>query len=132
MIDKQSFHHIGYATNDMDKEYEHFSSLGYEIESDVFEDPIQGVRGCFIVGPGPRIELLENLGTSHTLAPWIDAGVKFYHLAYTVDNMDLAIDWFEKQRAIMTISPVPDVAFNNRNIAFFMMRNRQLIEIIER
>lgn len=132
MIDKQSFHHIGYATTDIAREEEHFASLGYEIESDVFEDYSQGVRGCFIVGPGPRIELLENLDQSNTLSPWIESGVKFYHLAYMVDNMELALHWFENQRSIMTVAPVPAVAFNNRKIAFFMMRNRQLIEVIER
>lgn len=132
MINDHSFHHIGCATNDIIKEAEYFSALGYEIDSETFQDYTQGVRGCFLAGPGPRIELLENLENSSTLAPWLNSGIKFYHMAYLVENIDMTVDWFKKKRAVLTVPPIPAVAFNNRKIAFFMMRNRQLIEVIEK
>ena len=63
------FHHIGYATPSLEKERAFFAFLGYHLEGEPFADRLQGVTGCFLSGPGPRIELLENLIGANTLTP---------------------------------------------------------------
>jgi len=126
------FHHLGYATHSVQREFVHFSTLGYTQEGDSFIDPLQGVSGCFINGAGPRIELLEALPHAQVLAPWLEAGIHFYHMAYLVDSMEEAMDWVAKQRARVTMQPLPSVAFSGRQIMFAMLRNRNLIEFIER
>lgn len=126
------FHHIGYATSSLDRERKVFESLGYTLEGDLFTDSIQGVAGCFLTGAGPRIELLEPLDGSQTLAPWINAGIKMYHLAYCVDDVVRATQWARDQRARVTVEPVPAVAFGGRHISFVMFRNGLLIEFIEK
>ena len=130
--DGHEFHHIGYATTDLDREWASFRVLGYRLEGEAFADPFQGVHGFFLVGAGPRIELLESLPGSRTLAPWLASGVRMYHIAYTVPDIVDAVAWAREQRARITVDPVPAVAFQGRRISFAMFRNGLLVEFIER
>lgn len=126
------FHHIGYACTSVAKELDFFTFLGYRLEGEWFCDPIQGVAGCFLAGPGPRIELLENLPDANNLTPWINAGIKMYHFAYLVANMERALTWARQQRARVVVAPVPAVAFGGRSISFIMFRNGLMLEFIEK
>jgi methylmalonyl-CoA/ethylmalonyl-CoA epimerase len=126
------FHHIGYATKSVEREIETFAKLGYCLEGKPFTDQVQGVSGCFLVGPGPRIELLESLSDSKTLVPWLEAGIKMYHLAFLVDDIHKSTGWARQQRARVTVEPVPAVAFAGRYISFVMFRNGLLVEFIEK
>lgn len=128
------FHHLGYACTSIARERSVFESLGYEQEGQAFSDPIQGVNGCFMLGPGPRIELLENTEGSRTLTPWLEAGTKLYHLAYEVEtSLDEAVTCVvRRERARVVVQPVPAVAFGGRHICFVMFRQGLLIELIER
>lgn len=126
-----AFHHIGYATASIDLDIEFFGRVGYNQEGVRFSDHVQGVAGCFLVGAGPRIELLENLPGSDTLTPWLQNSSKMYHIAYEVSNLDGAIAWAREQRGVMTVSPVPAVAFGGRKICFFLFRRGPMIEFIE-
>ena len=126
------FHHIGYACTSIDNDAKLFSFFGYEQEGDTFTDETQGVKGCFMVGNGPRIELLENLPASDTLTPWLDSGIKMYHMAYLVEDVCGALEWVCAQRARVIVRPVPAAAFDGREIAFVMFRGGFLLEFIER
>lgn len=126
------FHHIGYATASIDQEYRFFERLGYRAEGDAFADPVQGVAGRFLIGAGPRIELLENLPGSHTLTPWLEAGVAMYHFAYWVDDIESALQWAKSQRGKVAVQPVPAIAFGGRRICFAIFRTRMMLEFIER
>ena len=126
------FHHIGCATASIERERSVFEFLGYQIEGKPFSDTLQGVAGCFFCGPGPRIELLENLPGSDILTPWVNAGVKMYHFAYRVDDICTAIDWARGQRAKVIVQPVPAIAFGGRYISFVMFRNGMMLEFIQK
>ncbi|MDZ4855161.1 MAG: VOC family protein [Nitrospirota bacterium] len=126
------FHHIGCATTSIERERRVFEVLGYQVEGAPFVDTLQGVTGCFVCGPGPRIELLENLPGADTLTPWINAGVKMYHFAYQVQDMSNAIDWARSQRAKVIVQPVPATAFDGRHISFVMFRNSMMLEFIHK
>ena len=76
------FHHVGVACLDLDREEERFALLGYRREGQDFHDPIQGVSGRFLVGGGPRVELLVPDTVNGVLEPWLKSGKKLYHLAY--------------------------------------------------
>lgn len=127
-----SFHHLGYATRSIARERAVFTTLGYRQEGEDFADPRQGVAGCFLTGPGPRIELLENLPGSDTLTPWLGQGARFYHLAYLVDRVADAVAWATAEGARVIVAPVPAVAFGGRPIAFVVFRNLLVLELIER
>ncbi len=124
------FHHIGYATEDISRELPHFERIGYRVEGDAFVDPIQGITGLFLCGPGPRIELLSNYLDSVTLTPWLDKGVRMYHLAWEVENLDETIERHRKWRSRVMVEPVRSVAFAGRRIAFVLQRNGLVVEYI--
>jgi methylmalonyl-CoA/ethylmalonyl-CoA epimerase len=126
-----AFHHLGYACADLAKDRAQFERLGYAVEGEAFEDPVQGIAGLFLTGAGPRIELLQNLPGSKTLDPWLAQGTKVYHFAYEAPDLSAAMAWARAQRAITTVQPVPAVAFGGRRIAFVMLRNGWLLEFIE-
>ncbi|MDA5192508.1 VOC family protein [Govanella unica] len=132
MISGNEFHHIGIACTDFNREQLAFAALGYAAEGPDFEDPIQGIRGRFLTGGGPRLELVSQLARGGVLEDWLKRGVKFYHMAYTVENMDAAIAAALERRGKLIVAPVPAVAFNGRNICFMMMPNMALVEWIER
>ncbi len=127
-----NFHHIGYACVNIEVEQRSLTSLGYTQEGADFEDPIQCVRGRFLVGGGPRIELLEQLDGENVLSPWLDKGTKMYHIAYEVNAMTEAVDKLAGEGAKLIVSPVPAIAFDNREIAFLLTRTMLLVELIQR
>jgi methylmalonyl-CoA/ethylmalonyl-CoA epimerase len=125
------FHHIGYATESVDRDAALFAAMGYTAEGDAFVDPVQGVRGLFMTGNGPRIELLENLPGADTLTPWLGRGVRMYHMAYFVPSIEDALTWAAARRGRIAVAPVPAVAFGGRRIAFVMFRHGLMLEFIE-
>lgn len=126
-----SFHHLGVACEDLDKEARAYAQLGYEQLLPDFEDETQGVRGRFMSGPGPCVELLVDLDGSTTVKPWLDRGVKIYHQAFETPHLNDAITYFTSQRARVSVPPVSAVAFDGRPIAFLLLPNMQLIELIQ-
>ena len=132
MIDlsQLNFHHIGVACKDLDAETAKLKIMGYAIEGDDFIDPIQGVKGRFLAGQTPRLELLVPLAGDSVLAPWLTSNVKMYHLAYETDSLADTIGQLCAQRGRLVVKPVPAVAFDHREIAFIMLPNMLLIELI--
>jgi methylmalonyl-CoA/ethylmalonyl-CoA epimerase len=131
MMDGLRFHHLGVACRNLDRELRAFQVLGYEMLGEVFSDPIQGIRGCFLRGCGPDLELLAPLHDSSPLKPWLDRGVKIYHHAYEVDSLRDAMERLVAQGAIMMSPPKQAAAFSGREIAFVMLSNTFLIELIQ-
>jgi len=125
------FHHLGVACRDIEKDFAVWADLGYEREGEVFADQTQGIRGLFLHGAGPRLELLEDLPGRNTVAPWLEKGARICHSAYEVPNLDVDLKRLTARRARIVVEPVPAVAFGNRKICFLMLRNFSLIELIE-
>ena len=123
---------MGVACADVRAEAQHFMALGYAAEGDPFEDPLQGVRGQFMAGQAPRVELLEPMPAtpSGVLAPWLAQGIKLYHLGYRVADLPRAVEAMRGNRGKLVAGPLPAVAFGGRPIAFVMLPNRLLIELI--
>lgn len=126
------FHHVGVACADIRAEAAQFAPLGYVAEGAPFEDPAQGVRGQFMGGQAPRVELLEPLSAkpSGVLAPWLARDVKLYHLAYVVHDLARSIEALRARHGKLVAAPAPAVAFGGRAVAFVMLPNRLLIEVI--
>jgi methylmalonyl-CoA/ethylmalonyl-CoA epimerase len=127
-----SFHHIGVACYDLDREEAAFAAFGYCREAADFFDPIQAIHGRFLVGGGPRLELLKNHADRGPLTPWLKKGVRFYHVAYETDNLAGAAATLARAGAKQVVAPVPAVAFDGRFISFHMLPNLSLVELISR
>ncbi|GAC1424835.1 MAG: VOC family protein [Candidatus Velthaea sp.] len=125
-----AFHHIGVASRNFEVEERCFAALGYVREGADFHDPIQGVHGRFLIGGGPRLELLRNDKEPGVLSGWLKKGVRFYHLAYEADDLERELAEFLGAGARQVVAPVPAVAFNGRLITFIMLQNLSLVELI--
>jgi hypothetical protein len=124
------FHHVGVISADVELESRQLAALGYQAEGELFIDPVQGVRGLFLTGQSPRLELLAPLSGDGLLAPWIKSKNKLYHLAYETPDLPKAIANLRQGRAKVVVEPVPAVAFGGRHIAFLILPNRLLVELI--
>jgi methylmalonyl-CoA/ethylmalonyl-CoA epimerase len=129
MIEGLAFHHIGVACKDLLKNENVYSALGYRRVSE-FEDVGLGVCGVFIEGPGPRLELVADLPDSGVVAPWLTRDSAMYHLAFETDDLAAALVTVSAAGAKVLTRPTPAVAFRGRLIAFVMLRNMALVELI--
>ncbi len=125
------FHHVGLACKDIEVERAAHKLLGYADEGSVFVDPRQRIRGCFMVSAGMRIELLQPEGESSPLLPHLSRGIKMYHQAFETDAIETSIEELRRAGAIVTVAPVPAIAFGGRPIAFLMLRTTMLVELIQ-
>jgi methylmalonyl-CoA/ethylmalonyl-CoA epimerase len=129
------FHHVGYATDDIQRYLvEYFVPLFRPLSvSEVVADPIQRVAVCFAsMAGGTTIELVEPLGEKspvHAVIGSSRGGV--YHLCYEVDDLDYALRRFRDKRCLPLGRPAPAVAFGGRRIVFLMTPQKDLIELLE-
>jgi methylmalonyl-CoA/ethylmalonyl-CoA epimerase len=126
---KMRFHHLGVATDSLQRDLGAYRALGYRPEGAVVVDERQGVKGLFLVGGGPRLELLEPLPGSDTLAPFLSRGIKCYHHAYEVESLENSLAALRAAGAKQLAPPV-DSAPLNRQIVFLVLPNRWIVELI--
>lgn len=126
------FHHLGLACRDMAKEEARLAVLHYRAASPTYSDAGLGVKVRFLEGPGPRLELVEQLPGSVLLEPWLAQGHKIYHMAYFVSQLESAIDYFRAEGAKVLVKSTPAVAFDLAPISFLLLPNRLLVEFIEK
>ena len=111
----KQFHHIEYCSLERDRKA-NFQFLGYQAESHCFTDSSQGIMGQFMIANNqPRIELLQNSEGSTTLTPYLEKGVKLYHFAYSVDQIEKACEYLVKCRA-KVMSPLKESVYFGKRI----------------
>lgn len=126
------YHHAGVACQRLEDERLWYQdSLGFQNEGEIFVDPLQGIRGCFLTNGGTRIEIVEALPESLALAPWLQRGYSIYHLAFEVSDLEASIERLDGAKARLVSPPKPAVAFGGRRVAFCMRPNLTLVELIE-
>jgi len=126
-----NFHHIGLACEDINKEIKAHQMLDYKIESNLFEDEYQKIKGVFMTNGGFRIELLEALSIDSPINNYLKKGIRMYHQCFVTKNLEIAIEYLTNEGAILVGEPNAAVAFNQRRIAFLYLRTQMLIELIE-
>lgn len=131
-----TFHHLGLACRAFDSERTALAAIGYQPVGPEVEDAGLGVKVCFLEGGGPRIELVAPLlrdgaAVSSILEGWLARGTKIYHIAYTVTDFAALVESRLDRKAKLVAGPLPAVAFEGRQVAFFMLRDGLLIELIE-
>jgi methylmalonyl-CoA/ethylmalonyl-CoA epimerase len=126
------FHHAGVACRSLEKEIRWYSSvLGYHTEGASFDDPLQGIRGQFMLLGNNRVELLEPLDGSNVLDAWLGRRSPIYHFGFEVVDLVSAIEAVTVAGAKVMSDPKPAVAFAGRHVAFCIRPNLTLIELIE-
>jgi methylmalonyl-CoA/ethylmalonyl-CoA epimerase len=128
-------HHVGYLVPDIPVAAAHFTgALGYRVESDVIEDPIQTARVQFFRTPGGNswLELISPLGKESKLTAALAKGGGLNHLCYEVSDLPLACQHFRENQCMLLSPPALAQAFPGRRIAWFMDNRRFLFELVEK
>jgi methylmalonyl-CoA/ethylmalonyl-CoA epimerase len=128
-------HHVGAAVKSITAALPTYEAvLGYRVLSGPFEDPIQRVSVCF-VGSGrqgePLIELVEPAADSSPLTSFLAKGIGAYHVCYEVGDLEAALAHARAHGCVVLGEPAPAVAFDGRQIAWFYLPSRQLVELLE-
>lgn len=137
--DRLLFHHIGVACRPdalaQGAEREKLDLLGYCPEGEEWTDDRLGMRGQFMVAGhagAPRLELVAPYGSQSPVTSWLERGIKLYHLAFLATDLSAEIERMRKHRAKLMLPPTPAVAFGGRHVAFVMLPNLLLVEVIEK
>ena len=92
----------------------------------------QKVRELYMTDGATTVELLEPLGEGSPLRAFLNRNPTggLVHLALEVADLDAAIARVNAAGGRLVVVPVPDVAFNERRIAFVYLGG-QVTELIE-
>mgnify|MGYP003993695259 FL=1 len=125
------FHHIGFLTENINRTVNQFKFLNYKKEKKLFIDKVFKVKIQFIKLNTNIIELIKpsesNIGLKNSFKNKNYA----YHFAYKVYDIDHEISKLEKKFKLI-VKPTPAIAFNNKKVSFFKMKNGFIIELIEK
>ena len=131
-----SLHHIGYVVSSIDQSLGGWLiSLGGVAVSEVIHDPIQRVRVVFIsLRPAgtAQFELVEPAAGDSPVSGFAAKGGGLHHLCFEVDHLDRYIAYMKGLKATLVRAPQPATAFEGRRIAWMYLREKLLVEYLER
>jgi methylmalonyl-CoA/ethylmalonyl-CoA epimerase len=132
MLDSLKFHHIGFATDNLDDTKAFFEKLGYTSGENVYV-PSQKVTVCFLNKVGqPQIELITSAGDDSPVVTILrKCGPGPYHLCFSVNCINSAIEDLRKEKFIILNKPALSNAIDDNSIIFAYKKSYGLIEIVE-
>jgi len=125
------FHHLGIAVSNIDAEIEYYRSMGACDFTAVVDDRIQNVKIVFFILGGIRYELVSPLSSGSPVDNWLKKKVRMYHTCYEVDNLLEKIKYFQNMGSLLVLEPTRAIALDNREVAFLLTRQGDLIEFME-
>jgi methylmalonyl-CoA/ethylmalonyl-CoA epimerase len=132
MLEEFKFHHIGFATDNLEESKIFFMKLGYDPGEETIV-PSQKVRVCFLNKPGhPQIELITSEDTTSPIDNILKkCGPGPYHFCYSVRNINDAITNLKREKFIILNKPVKSNAIDDHYIIFAFKKSFGLIEVVE-
>jgi methylmalonyl-CoA/ethylmalonyl-CoA epimerase len=125
--------HVGLAVPDLEV-FLHKTVPLYEgfSRGPIIVNERQKVRELFVTDGVTTIELLEPLGDGSPLRAFLKRNSTggLLHLALEVVDLDATIAGVIAAGGRLVVAPVPDVAFNERRIAFVLLGG-QVTELVE-
>ena len=112
--------HVAIAVRDIAKASAVYrDTLGAEV-SDKVPQPDHGVSTVFITLPNTKIELLEPLGESSTIARFLDRNPDggIHHICYEVDDILAARDSLKRQGARVLGDGEPKIGAHGKPVLF--------------
>jgi len=123
-LGQYDFHRLGCVVSSVERTSREMERLGWK-SGDIFEDHNQGIRGFFIEGAGPRMELLENLPCSSALNTFLKSGeFVFYHIGYLTYDINFSIAESREAEGKLISSPASAIAFRGSKICFVAFQRR--------
>ena len=122
------FHHIGIATEDINKMVNYIKELMSVINiSDIVYDELQDASLCIItLEDNTKIELISGGVVKNVLKK----RQYLYHTCYSVSNIEETINKLVSMGALQVNDIKPAILFNNKKVVF-LMTELGLIELVE-
>jgi methylmalonyl-CoA/ethylmalonyl-CoA epimerase len=128
-------HHVGVVVNSVvDSGKLYAEQLGMRALGPAVHDPLQRVIVQFWAqeGDSTSVELIEPVGEDSPVAAFLGKGGGMAHLCYEVDDLDRTLKDVQHKGAILISGPVPAAAFEQRRIAFVLLRGIGITEYLEK
>lgn len=90
-------------------------------------DPAMKVELCLVNFHGLNMEFVSG----EVVKNLVDKRIKLYHICYEVSNLDLKIKELTQNGALLISEPKEATLFDQRRVAFLMLRNGIIIELLE-
>jgi methylmalonyl-CoA/ethylmalonyl-CoA epimerase len=130
-----AFHHLGVAVENFEQAVAFYTqTLGFDVLSGPFDDPIQKVKLCFLgsaANSASLVEIICPLLLDSPVNGYLSKGIGAYHVCYEVPSLEEALVELRNKGCLVIREPVPAVAFAGRMIAWCFTPTRQLIELLE-
>jgi methylmalonyl-CoA/ethylmalonyl-CoA epimerase len=129
----KTINHVGLAVPDIEAFLRKTAPLyGGFSRGPMIVNERQKVRELYMTDGATTVELLEPLGEGSPLQAFLKRNPTggLVHLALEVTDLDAAIAQVTAAKGRLVVVPVPDVAFNERRIAFVYLGG-QVTELIE-
>jgi methylmalonyl-CoA/ethylmalonyl-CoA epimerase len=125
------FHHLGYATRSIERSRDLMAEQGYVATSDVIRDETIGVTVQFLSALGaPTVELVAPIREDSPVIRILQQRSGLYHTAWLVDDLTHLDNFPMMRRATPMTDAMPAVAFENRLVRFFALRDGSIVEFI--
>lgn len=125
-------HHIGIATNNIQKTADFYLSIGYKEVVGGY-DPFQNVYGYFYEKEGmPTIELLAPYDEKSPVNKVLEKnGVTPYHFCYEVNgSLEEAIAELRKNRFMTIVKPTISDNLAKRRVCFLFHKDVGIVELL--
>ena len=114
-------HHLGYAVKSMDVSIEEFVKLGYERVGETVADEARGVMIQFMNLGNYCIELVAPMNAASSINGIITKlGNTPYHICYSVDNIDEAVERLKNEGYVLMEKPSCAIAIDSIRLHFFI------------
>jgi methylmalonyl-CoA/ethylmalonyl-CoA epimerase len=122
------FHHIGIACKDIESVKNSLAQLfPLAILGDVTYDRVQDAKLCMIeLEDGTKLELIQGKPVESLLKK----NYTYYHLCFSVANLDETIRDFNSKGVLSVADPAPACLFGGSRIAF-LYTPMGLVELLE-
>lgn len=130
------FHHVGIVVASLTEGLAYYRDLlGLTPTTDIVHDPQQQVNLILLADPthpaGATIELIEPATPTSPVARTAASGGGPAHTCYEVDDLPGELARLQSSGALVVRPPTPAPLFGGRRVAFLLLKNRHLIELLE-
>lgn len=132
MLKNCKFHHIGNAVKDIESVRQMYVKAGYEVSA-IIEETTQRAKVAYAQKDGfPLMELLEPIDDkSHLNNILHRSGCGPYHICYSVENIQIAIEELKKERYLPLFKPVSGHGLGDALTVFLYNANIGLIQLVQ-